>query len=58
MLNPTKLMHHTFLDQAPSKLKPSNHLQNGVVYLDTPIGNSNYIEIAVSDAAKQFDSHQ
>ena len=48
-------MHHTVLEQALSKLKPSNHLQNGVVYLGTPIGNPNYIETALSNAAKQFD---
>jgi hypothetical protein len=44
MLNPTKPMHHTALEQALSKLKPSNHLQNGVVYLGTLIGNLNNIE--------------
>ncbi len=31
------------------------HLQNAVVYLGTPIGNPNYIETALSNAAKQFD---
>jgi hypothetical protein len=54
-LDLTKPMHHIVLEQALSKLKPSNHLQNGVVYLSTPIGNSNYIETALSNAAKQFD---
>ncbi len=48
-------MHHAVLEQALSNLKPSNHLQNGVVYLGTPIGNPNYIETALSNAAKQFD---
>jgi hypothetical protein len=52
MLNATKPMHHTVLEQALSKLKPSNHLQNGVVYLITPTGNPNYIETALSDATK------
>jgi hypothetical protein len=55
MLNPTKPMHHAVLEQALSKLRPSNHLQNGVVYLGTPIGNINYNETALSNAAKQFD---
>jgi hypothetical protein len=50
-LDLTKPMHHTVLEQALSKLKPSNHLQNGVVYLGTPIGNWNCIETASSDAA-------
>jgi hypothetical protein len=48
-------MHHTVLEWALSKLKPSNHLQNGVVYLGTPTGNPNHIETALSDAAKWFD---
>jgi hypothetical protein len=51
-------MHHTVLEQALSNLKPSNHLQNGVMYLGTPIGNPNYIETALSNAAKQFDIQQ
>jgi hypothetical protein len=37
--NPTKPMHHTVFEQVLSKLKPSNHLQNWVLYLDTPIWN-------------------
>jgi hypothetical protein len=54
-LDLTKPMHHTVLEWALSKLKPSNHLQNGVVYLGTPTGNPNHIETALSDAAKWFD---
>jgi hypothetical protein len=55
MLDPTKPMHHTVLEQALSKLKPSNHLQNGVVYHGTHIGNLNYIQTALTNAAKSFD---
>jgi hypothetical protein len=51
-LDPTKPMHHTVLEHALSKLKPSNHLQNGVVYRGTHIGNLNYIETALTNAAK------
>jgi hypothetical protein len=54
-LDPTKPMHHTVLEQALSKLKPSNHLQNGVVYFGTHPDNLNYIETALSNVAKQFD---
>jgi hypothetical protein len=39
----------------PSKLKPSNHLQNGIIYLGRPIGNSDYIANAQTEAAKYFD---
>jgi hypothetical protein len=48
-------MLHPALDQAISKLKPSNHLQNGVVYLGSPIGNSDYVANARTEAAKCFD---
>jgi hypothetical protein len=48
-------MTHPALTQALSKLKPSNHLQNRVVYLGGPIGNSDYIVNALTKAAKQFD---
>ena len=54
-LDPTKPMSHPALDQALSKLKPSNHLQNGVVYLGSPIGNSDYVANALTEAAKHFD---
>jgi hypothetical protein len=48
-------MSHPTLDQALSKLKPSNHLQNGVIYLGSPIVNSDYIANALTEAAKCFD---
>jgi hypothetical protein len=48
-------MLHPTLDQALSKLKPSNHLQNGVIYLGSPIGNSDYVANTLMEAAKHFD---
>jgi hypothetical protein len=48
-------MLHPALDQVLSKLKPSNHLQNGVVYLGSFIGNSDYIANTLTEAAKHFD---
>jgi hypothetical protein len=54
-LYPTKTISHPALDQVLSKLKPSNHLQNRVVYLGkSPIGNSDYIANALMEAAKHF----
>jgi hypothetical protein len=54
-LDPTKPMSHPALDQALSKLKPSNHLHNGVIYFGSPIGNSDYVANALMEAAKRFD---
>jgi hypothetical protein len=54
-LDPTKPMSDPTLDQALSKLKPSNHLQNGVIYLGSPIGNSNYVANTLTEAAKCFN---
>jgi hypothetical protein len=54
-LDPTKPTIHPALNQMLSKLKPSNHLQNGVVYLGTPIGNSDYVTTALTEAALRFD---
>jgi hypothetical protein len=48
-------MSHPALDQVLSKLKPSNHLQNGVVYLGSPFGNSDYVANTLMEAAKHFD---
>jgi hypothetical protein len=48
-------MSHPTLDQVLSKLKPSNHLQNGVVYLGSPIGDSDYVANTLTEAAKHFD---
>jgi hypothetical protein len=50
-----KAMLHPALDQALSKLKPSNHLQNRVIYLQSPIGNSDYIANTLMEAAKHFN---
>jgi hypothetical protein len=54
-LDPMKAMLHPALDQALSKLKPSNHLQNRVIYLQSPIGNSDYIANTLMEAAKHFN---
>ena len=50
-LGPAKPTTRPALNQVLSKLKPSNHLQNGVVYLGTPIGNSDCVTTALTEAA-------